>query len=75
MDRQELRRRIAARPNSVRFEELAKLLEVYGWDCVRVRGSHHVFGRGGETFVVPVRRPHVLAIYVRAALERTDEGE
>lgn len=75
MDRRELRRRIAARPNGVRFEELAKLLEAYGWERVRVRGSHHVFGRGDETLVVPLRRPHVLAIYVRAALDRTGEGE
>jgi predicted RNA binding protein YcfA (HicA-like mRNA interferase family) len=75
MDRQELRQRLAQRPNSVRPEELISLLEAYGWTLDRIRGSHHVFVRpGGPPLTVPSRRPHVLAVYVRRVLSMT-EGE
>jgi predicted RNA binding protein YcfA (HicA-like mRNA interferase family) len=70
-DRERLRQRIAQRPNAVRFEELARLLEAYGWSLVRVRGSHHLFARGGERLTVPHRRPTVLPVYVRMALAAT----
>jgi predicted RNA binding protein YcfA (HicA-like mRNA interferase family) len=73
VDRRELRARLARRPNAVRFEELQRLLEAYGWALVRVRGSHHTFRRAGETYTVPLRRPHVLTVFVRGALERTEE--
>jgi predicted RNA binding protein YcfA (HicA-like mRNA interferase family) len=49
------------------------LLELSGWSLERVRGSHHVFGRGAEQLVVPYRWPHVLAVYVREVLRRTKE--
>jgi predicted RNA binding protein YcfA (HicA-like mRNA interferase family) len=54
----------------VRFEELRRLLEAYGWTLDHVRGSHHIFTRESETFSVPLRRPHVLPVYVREALKR-----
>jgi predicted RNA binding protein YcfA (HicA-like mRNA interferase family) len=73
MRREEMRRRLAARPRGVRFEELRALLEAYGWAVVRIRGSHHVFARAGQTLAVPLRRPHVLATYVREALRLTEE--
>ena len=75
VDRQELRRRLAQRPNAVRFSELQQLLEAYGWRLERVRGSHHLFVRGGERLVIPLRRPHVLPIYVRQVLSRTQEQD
>ena len=73
MDRRELRRRIASRPNSVRFEELQRLLEVYGWTVIRIRGSHHTFQRGGDRYVIPRRTPQMLPDYVRGVLDRTEE--
>ena len=76
MDREQLRRRLAQRPNAVRFEDLAGLLEAYGWELARVRGSHHVFRRGGERLTVPHRRPTVLPVYVRMVLKATaEEGD
>lgn len=73
VNRRELWRRLAQRPNAVRFAEMRQLLELAGWTLERVKGSHHVFGRDGEQLVVPYRRPHVLAAYVREALRRTKE--
>jgi predicted RNA binding protein YcfA (HicA-like mRNA interferase family) len=76
MHRSELRRRIAARVNSVRFTELEKMLNAYGWHVERTAKDGHVFfARGpGERLSVPYRRPHLLATYVRQALRLT-EGE
>jgi predicted RNA binding protein YcfA (HicA-like mRNA interferase family) len=64
---------MAQHPKAVRFEEVQRLLEAYGWALDRVRGSHHVFARGRDTLVVPHRRPHVLPVYVRRVLEVTRE--
>ena len=55
------------------FAELRRLLELSGWALSRTRGSHHIFKRDGERLVVPYRRPHVLAVYVREALRLTRE--
>jgi len=49
MDRREVRRRLAARPNSVRFEEIDCLLRLYDWERVTIRGTHHVYTRGGSS--------------------------
>ncbi|MDE2993331.1 MAG: type II toxin-antitoxin system HicA family toxin [Chloroflexota bacterium] len=55
----------------MRFRELRRLLEAYGWDLVRIKGSHHTFVHyDGRGFVVPLRRPHVRSAYVREALKR-----
>lgn len=68
MRRRDLRRRVAQHPRSVSFDELRHLLEAYGWELDRVRGSHHIFKRGSQTLTVPHRRPHVLPVYVREVL-------
>jgi predicted RNA binding protein YcfA (HicA-like mRNA interferase family) len=61
----------------VRFEELRRLLELSGWELQRIRGSHHTFKRGSAVVTVPLRRPHVLPVYVRQVLDATrpEEGE
>ena len=51
--RRRLRERIARSPRSVRFEELCRLLEAYGWVLDRTRGSHHVYRLGGASITVP----------------------
>jgi predicted RNA binding protein YcfA (HicA-like mRNA interferase family) len=76
VDRRELRRRLAQRPNAVRFEELRRYLELCGFRLQRVKGSHHIFRRGPQGIVIPYRRPHVLSNYVREALAETrEEGD
>ena len=73
MDREALRERIVHRPNNVRFEELLRLLEAYGWEHVRTAGSHYILQRGTETFSLPYRKPTVKAAYVRRALQLTED--
>jgi predicted RNA binding protein YcfA (HicA-like mRNA interferase family) len=34
--------------------ELCRILEAHGWRQVRVKGSHHIFEKSGETRVIPV---------------------
>lgn len=75
MNRRALRQRVKRRPNAVRFSEARRLLEANGWTLARVTGSHHIFVRGGERFTLPFRRPHILPIYVRQILTRTQESE
>jgi predicted RNA binding protein YcfA (HicA-like mRNA interferase family) len=33
---------------SISGKELAKILEVHGWNFLRVRGSHHIYGKLGS---------------------------
>jgi predicted RNA binding protein YcfA (HicA-like mRNA interferase family) len=33
---------------SISGKELAKILEDHGWDFLRVRGSHHIYGKIGS---------------------------
>ncbi len=45
MDREEFRRRIAARPNNVRFAEIEKLLKLYGFEFDSSAGSSGLSAR------------------------------
>lgn len=76
MNRRELWRRLSNRPADVRFEELDRLLRLYGWELDTIRGSHHVYKRDGfQLLSIPFRRPRILAVYVRKALDVTNEDE
>ena len=76
-DRLRLRARIVQRPNAVRYRELERLLETYGWVARRGKGSHRVFTRQSQSITVPYRRGHVLPVYVRqvfAACKEEHDG-
>jgi predicted RNA binding protein YcfA (HicA-like mRNA interferase family) len=75
MNRREFRRRLAQRPNAVRFGELERLLILYGWELDRTSGSHYIYRRGTDKAIIPFRRPHVLGVYVRAVLKLTEEAD
>ena len=75
MDRRELWKRVKQHRKSVKFEELTRLLEAYGWKLDRVKGSHHVYKLGSETLTVPYKRPTVLPIYVQKVLDLTDQDD
>ncbi|WP_229725873.1 type II toxin-antitoxin system HicA family toxin [Calditerricola satsumensis] len=46
------------RPNSIRFDEVVKVLRAFGYEVVRIRGSHHQFrNAAGNTFTSPKRNP------------------
>jgi hypothetical protein len=75
VDRDELRRRIAARPQSVRFAELEALLLAFGWRFERAgKGDHLIYARGMERISIPYRRGTVLPVYVRQVLQMTEGG-
>jgi len=68
-----MRRRLAARPNAVRFGELRVLLIAHGFAVRSGRGSHVVFERGEQRLTIPYRPGTVLAVYVRRALALCEE--
>ncbi len=45
-------------------KEFCKTLEKYGWMCVRIRGSHHIYIKRGNTnrISVPVHKNKPLKI-------------
>ena len=77
LEREQLLQRLAQRPNAVRFSELERLLGMYGWSLDRVRGSHHIFRKVGvaTALVVPMRRPHLLRVYVQQVLAALESEE
>jgi predicted RNA binding protein YcfA (HicA-like mRNA interferase family) len=69
--RKKLLLRIKQNPKDVIFNDLRKLLEMYGFTLKRTRGSHHSFKGlvSGQSvlFVVPYKQP-LKEIYVKKAL-------
>lgn len=49
---------------SVSGAKLAKVLEKYGWTLLRVKGSHHVYGKTGkiERISIPIHGNQPLKI-------------
>ena len=71
MKRERLRRRMAQHPKAVSFDEARRVLEAYDWVLDHVNGSHHVFYRNAERLVIPLKRPHIMPVYVRQILNGT----
>ena len=40
--------------------ELARILERTGWRLIRVRGSHHLYGKGVSRIVIPIHGNRML---------------
>ena len=76
--RQKRRRKIAQNPKNVRFEDLRRLLEDYGFELKRTKGSHHSFvgylGDEKVTVVIPFRKP-LQEVYVKNTLALLDQIE
>ncbi|AMA73441.1 type II toxin-antitoxin system HicA family toxin [Aneurinibacillus thermoaerophilus] len=61
------------RPNGIWFEEIAIVLEYYGYIQVRSKGSHHHFrNQAGDVITIPKQNP-VKAVYVKNVLKRMGE--
>jgi predicted RNA binding protein YcfA (HicA-like mRNA interferase family) len=64
-------KKIRQNPKNVPFDDLRMLLEDYGFELRRTRGSHHSFvgSIGGEkvTLVIPYNKP-LNPVYVNKAL-------
>ncbi len=74
--RKKLLIRIQQNPKNVSFEDLRKLLEMYGFVLRRIRGSHRSFKgtlSGQEIlFVVPYNQP-LKVVYVKKALNLIEQ--
>ena len=60
---------------SMSGKELTKLLESDGWDLLRIQGSHHIYGKVGNTsrISVPIHRNQDLKIGLLRNLLKTAE--
>lgn len=63
-----LLKKIANNPKNVKFEDLKKLLQWYGFLHVSTHGSHHKFKKEGKSIVLPYKKP-VKEIYIKQILE------
>jgi predicted RNA binding protein YcfA (HicA-like mRNA interferase family) len=76
--RQKRRRKLAQNPTNVRFEDLRRLLEDYGFELKRSKGSHHSFvgylDQEKVTIVIPFRKP-LQEVYVKRALDMIEQIE
>ncbi|MCI1856682.1 MAG: type II toxin-antitoxin system HicA family toxin [Sporolactobacillus sp.] len=58
------------RPNGIRFGELVKVLKHYGYEEVRVNGSHHHFrNKQGDLITIPLHNP-IKTVYIKDILRR-----
>ncbi len=61
------------RPNGIRLEEIAKVLEHNGYILTRITGSHHHFrNESGDLLPIPKNHP-IKAVYVKDVLKRIGE--
>jgi predicted RNA binding protein YcfA (HicA-like mRNA interferase family) len=60
---------------SMSGKELAKLLEANGWDLLRIQGSHHIYGKAGNSsrISVPIHRNQDMKIGLLRNLLKTAE--
>jgi len=62
-------------PSEVRFSEVRKLLGSHGWSLSRIKGSHHIFTKEGESPIsIPVHRQKVKHVYVREIKKKLEEN-
>jgi predicted RNA binding protein YcfA (HicA-like mRNA interferase family) len=62
--------------SDIRFAEVKRLLESHGWVLSRIKGSHHVFTKAGESpTVIPVHHRKVNHVYVREIKKQLGIGE
>ena len=47
MNKRRLLARVAGNPAGARFEEMRSLVEAFGFQLARVKGSHHIYTRLG----------------------------
>jgi predicted RNA binding protein YcfA (HicA-like mRNA interferase family) len=62
-------------PSEVRFSEIQRLLESYGYRLRRISGSHHIFDKPGERpITIPVHHGKVKHVYLRQ-IRKAFEGD
>lgn len=71
--REKLLAKLKNNPHNVTFDQVRKLLLEQNYVLDRISGSHHVFKREKVTFVIPVHKNKVKAVYVRRVIEIIEE--
>jgi predicted RNA binding protein YcfA (HicA-like mRNA interferase family) len=74
--REKLLKRVRNNPKDVSLQDLGSLLEAFGFELNRIKGSHRIFVGmvAGEeiTLAIPSRHP-VKVVYVKRVIEIIDE--
>lgn len=63
-------KKMQKQPNGIKFNEVSKVLNEYGYELVRIKGSHRHF-RNKEGDVITIKEENPLkAVYVKDVLTR-----
>lgn len=63
-------------PAEVRYEDVEKVMEAFGWELVNVKGSHRVFSKGEEIITIPVKKGrNVKKMYIKRIIQRLNLEE
>jgi predicted RNA binding protein YcfA (HicA-like mRNA interferase family) len=72
--RDKLLERIRRNPKDVAFQDLDQLLQAFGYELVRTRGSHSAYRRSGAPPITVARRqPHMHSDAVKEVLRAIDD--
>lgn len=55
-------------PKDVKFNDIKKFLEWFGFELISVTGSHHKFKCGDKSVVVPYHKP-IKEVYIKQILD------
>lgn len=70
--------KLRRRPPEADFGDLQKVLEMFGWELKRVKGSHHHFTKPGADppiITIPVHGSRVKGVYVKKILSYLELDE
>lgn len=64
-------------PKSTRFNDIHIVLKDFGYQLVRIKGSHHIFEKiGCEQVIIPVHNNEVKIVYIRKIIKiLTEQNE
>lgn len=58
MNARKILSRALAAPTNIRFGDMQRLVEAFGFKLLRVSGSHHIYGRSGLNELVNLQEVH-----------------
>lgn len=67
--KEKLLKNIKNNPKNVSYDDIKKLLNLYGFELVSIKGSHHKFRKNGDTIMIPFHKP-IKEVYVKDVLDR-----
>ena len=67
--KEKLLKNIKNNPKNVSYDDIKRLLNLYGYELVSIVGSHHKFKKNGETIMIPFHKP-IKEVYVKDVLDR-----